>query len=205
MADNVTAATQSAGFDRSGGFGATEQKTENSDQIRELLDQVRDLMIEDGADAATAEALTNYARPATPAIAGNLADLMRMGQIAVTGKVDTPVGEPDIEASDLNEAFAEPPAPDLNTGLQTPMGQIDEEGNPTGANVGDEDGGNAGGSRGGRSRGAEADEEADDDGGSDYQSMTKADLQAEADSRGVAVSSSMTKAEMIEALEEDDQ
>lgn len=130
MADNVTAATQAAGFDRSAGFGATRQSDDNSDEIRRLLDQVQQLMIEDGADPATAEALTNYARPNTPALAGNLADLNRMGQIAVTGKVDTPPGQADIPATELTEAFAEPPAPDLNTGLQTPMGQIDAEGNP---------------------------------------------------------------------------
>lgn len=139
MADNVTAGTQAAGFDRTAGFGATEQKSENSDRIAELLDEVRDLMVEDGADPATAEALTNYARPVRPAITGNLADLHRMGQIAVTGQVETPPGEPNIEATDLKEAFAEPPAPDLNTGLQTPMGQVDAEGKPTGDNVGEGD------------------------------------------------------------------
>lgn len=128
MADKVTAGTKPTGIDRTAGFGATEQKSDNAEQIAELLDQVRDLMVEDGADPATAEALTNYARPNTPAVAGNLADLMRMGQIAVKGEIDTPVGEDQVETSDLADAFVEPPAPDLNTGLQTPMGQIDGEG-----------------------------------------------------------------------------
>lgn len=178
MADNVTAGTQAAGFDRSAGFGATEQKNDNADQIAELLDQVRDLMIEDGADPATAEALTNYARPATQAVAGNLADLMRMGQIAVKGEVDTPPGQADIPATDLKEAFAEPPAPDLNQGLQTPMAQIDDEGNPvTGPKA---DAGGAGGLDG----------------------MTKAELVDEAERRGVEVSSSWTKQEIIDALNE---
>lgn len=175
MADNVTAGTKAAGFDRSAGFGATEQKTDNDDRIRELLDQVQELMIEDGADPATAEALTNYARPNAPAIAGNLADLNRMGQIAVTGKVDAPPGQADIPASDIKEAFAEPPAPDLNQGLQTPMGRIDGEGKPLEGNVGG-------------------------DGGSDYDSMTKAELQEEADRRGVEYTTADTKADLINKL-----
>jgi hypothetical protein len=170
MADNVTAGTQAAGFDRAGGFGANEQKDDNSDQIRQLLDQVQELMIEDGADPATAEALTNYARPAQVVFSGNLADLNRMGSIAVEGRVHTPPGQADIEATDLKEAFAEPPAPDLNTGLQTPMGQIDGEGKPV-------EGGN---------------------GGSD--SRTKSEIQAELDERGVAYSSSDTKSELLEKL-----
>jgi hypothetical protein len=127
-------------------------------------------MVEDGADPATAEALTNYARPATPAIAGNLADLNRMGQIAVTGKVDTPPGQADIPATNLEEAFAAPPAPDLNTGLQTPMGQIDAEGNPV-----------------------EGTSSASD-------SRTKAELQAELDARGIEYTSSETKADLIAKL-----
>lgn len=166
MADELTAASRAAGF------GATEQKSDNSDQINDLLNQARDLMIQDGTDPATAEALTNYARPASPAVAGNLADLMRMGQIAVKGSVDTPPGQADIPATNLEEAFAEPPAPDLNTGLQTPMGQIDGEGNPIGGN-----------------------------GGSDTSSMTKAELQAELDNRGIEYSSSATKAELQELLD----
>jgi hypothetical protein len=170
MADNVTAGTQAAGFDRAGGFGATEQRDDNSDQIRDLLDQVQQLMIEDGADPATAEALTNYARPAQQSIAGNLADLNRMGQIAVTGKVDTPPGQKDIPATDLSEAFAEPPAPDLNTGLQTPMGQVDADGNPV------------------------------DGGGGNGDSRTKAEIQAELDDRGIAYTSSDTKAELLAKL-----
>ena len=182
MADNVTAGTQAAGFDRAGGFGSTEQKSDNAEQIAQLLDQVRDLMVEDGTDPATAEALTNYARPATQQLAGNLADLMRMGQIAVKGEVDTPAGEANIPASDINEAFATPPAPDLNQGLQTPMGQIDAEGKPTGANVGE--GGDGG-------DGAEA---APD-------TRTKADLQAELDAAGIDYSSSDTKAELLAKLE----
>lgn len=108
--------------DNAAGFGATAQSSDNSDQIRRLLDQVQDLMIEDGADPATAEALTNYARPATPAYAGNLADLNRMGQVALQGSIDTPPGQADEETTNITDAFKEPPAPDLNTGLQTPMG-----------------------------------------------------------------------------------
>lgn len=117
--------------DNAAGFGATAQTDNNSEQIADLLDQVRDLMVEDGADPATAEALTNYARPASITLSGNLADLNRMGQVVLQGKIDTPAGQPDEETSSLEEAFKEPPAPSLApAGLQTPMGQIDGEGNP---------------------------------------------------------------------------
>ena len=171
MPDEVTASRDAAS-----GFGATAQTNDNAEQIADLLDQVRDLMIEDGADAATAEALTNFARPATPAFAGNLADLNRMGQIAVTGKIDTPPGEDDIETTDISDAFVEPPAPALApAGLQTPMGQIDAEGNPV---------------AGAEGRGA---------GG--LSAMTKAELLDEASARGVDVSASASKAEIIAALE----
>lgn len=174
MADNV--------IDRAGGFGSTEQKTDNADQIRELLDQVQELMIEDGADPATAEALTNYARPASPAYAGNLADLNRMGQVAVQGSIDTPPGEPDIETSSLEDAFDfVPPAPDLNTGLQTPMGQVDAEG---------------------RAVGAEVEAGAGSGDGSDLDSMTKSELLDEAGSRGIEVSSAWTKQEIIDRINE---
>lgn len=170
MADEMTAASRAAGF------GATEQKTDNSDQISELLDQVRDLMVEDGADAATAEALTNFARPTSITYAGNLADLNRMGKIAVRGEIDTAAGEKNIPATDLSEAFAQPPEPDLNQGLQTPLGQITGEGEPTGTTVGDTT-----------------------DASSD--TRTKADLQAELDAQGIEYSSSDTKSELLAKLE----
>ena len=84
--------------------------TDNSAKINDLLDQVRDLLAEDGTDSATAEALTNFARPAAPAYAGNLADLNRMGQVVVQGKIDTPPGEDDEKTTDVKAAFKEPPA-----------------------------------------------------------------------------------------------
>ncbi|HYH48306.1 MAG TPA: Rho termination factor N-terminal domain-containing protein [Acidimicrobiia bacterium] len=162
--------------DNAQGFGATSPTGSNDEEIRRLLDQVQQLMIDDGQDPATAEALTNYARPASPAIAGNLADLNRMGQVAVQGRIDTPAGQPDEEASSLEAAFKEPPAAaNPATGLQTPMGQIDADGNPTGGTVGD-------------------------DSGPDLSSMTKAQLEEEAGRRGVEVSSGMTKQEMIDAI-----
>lgn len=98
MADKVTTTKKDAGA------------TDNSAKIADLLDQARDLMVEDGADPATAEALTNFARPGTPAIVGNLADLQRMGAIAVTGMMPTPPGQDDLETTDTGDAFVEPPA-----------------------------------------------------------------------------------------------
>jgi hypothetical protein len=166
MADEVTAATKAAGFDRSGGFGATEQKSENADRIRELLDEAQSLMIEDGMDPATAEALTNHARPASIVYSGNLADLNRMGQVALQGKIDTPPGQEDVPASDLGEAFAQPPQPDLNTGLQTPMGQTDDSGKAE-----------AGGTGSDMTK-DEIKAELDDRGIEYTSSMTKAELQA---------------------------
>jgi T4 recombination endonuclease VII, dimerisation len=157
--------------DNAAGFGASAQTDNNSQQIADLLDQVRDLMVEDGQDPATAEALTNFARPTSPAIAGNLADLNRMGQIAVQGSIDTPVGQDSEQTTNIQDAFKEPPAPALApAGLQTPMGQIDGEGNPV------TDAGNGGDSR------------------------TKAELQAELDSRGIPYTSSDTKADLVAKL-----
>ncbi|MCA1846245.1 MAG: hypothetical protein LC792_24235 [Actinobacteria bacterium] len=164
--------------DNAQGFGATAQTDNNNDQINDLLDQVRDLLAEDGADPATAEALTNFARPASPAIAGNLADLNRMGQIAVTGKMDTPPGQDDVATTDINDAFKEPPAAALApAGLQTPMGQIDADGNPIG---------------GGGGPTATAPANGD--------TRTKSDLQAELDAKGIAYTSADTKADLIAKL-----
>lgn len=157
--------------DSAQGFGATSPSGKNDDQIRELLDQVQELMIEDGADPATAEALTNYARPATVTLSGNLADLNRMGQVVLQGKIDTPPGQVDEETSNTDDAFKEPPAPpNPATGLQTPMGRIDAEGNPVSG------------------------------GGGNGDSRTKSEIQAELDSRGIAYSSGDTKAELLEKL-----
>lgn len=83
---------------------------DNSAKIAGLLDQVRDLMVEDGADPATAAALTDFARPGTPQIVGNLADLQRMGAIVVTGTMPTPPGQDDLKTTNTGDAFVEPPA-----------------------------------------------------------------------------------------------
>lgn len=87
-----------------------DKPTDNSAKIADLLDQARDLMVEDGADLATAEALTNFARPGSPDIVGNLADLQRMGAIAVTGTMPTPPGQDDLKTTNTADAFVEPPA-----------------------------------------------------------------------------------------------
>lgn len=188
--------------DSAAGFGATEQTDNNSEEIRRLLNQARDLMIEDGTDPATAEALVGYAMPVAPAFSGNFADLNRMGQIAAQGQIETPPGQDNVQTSNLNDAFTNTNPPGVHEAtqdtagggdLQTPMAQIDEEGNPTGDT---EDGGDGGG-------GDAAADDGGDDGGGDQpvdDSMTKAELEAEANRRGISVTSSMTKAEMIEAI-----
>lgn len=169
--------------DTAAGFGATAETNDNRDQINQLLDQVRDLLAEDGVDYATAEALTNFARRGEPAIVGNLADLQRMGAIAVTGKIPAdslpgPGHHEEVATTNVNDAFATPPASDLSpAGLQTPMGRIDGDGRPLGGTEGDTGG----------------------DGG-DLNAMTKAELADEADRRGVEVTTSMTKQEMIDAI-----
>lgn len=87
---------------------------DNSAKINDLLAQVQDLMVQDGQDPATAEALTNFARSGSPPIVGNLADLQRMGAIAVTGEIPAnamPTGDQTAQkTSNVNDAFAEPPA-----------------------------------------------------------------------------------------------
>lgn len=109
MTDKVTASKAPAKK------AAASDDTDNSDKIADLLDQVRDLMVEDGADPATAEALTNFARSGSPQIVGNLADLQRMGAIAVTGEMPVnamPAGDQAAqETSSIEDAFAEPPGP----------------------------------------------------------------------------------------------
>ena len=101
--------------DTASGFGATAESNDNQQQINNLLDQVRDLLAEDGVDYATAEALTNFARRGSAPIVGNLADLQRLGAIAVEGQIPAnamPTGDQaSIETSNIQDAFAEPPAP----------------------------------------------------------------------------------------------
>lgn len=213
MADQVTGTGRTAnGGDTAAGFGATAETNDNNDQINQLLDQVRDLLIQDGRDAATAEALTNFARPAGITITGNYADLQRMGQIINQGRMaanSQAPGNPqeEEETSNIEDAFRPPPPPNLApAGLQTPMGTIDEDGNPTGGTTDDEgygdsgeegDGGVAAAADTGTADTGEEEEEEEED----LSSMTKAELEAEAEARGVRVSSSMTKQEMIDAIE----
>lgn len=101
MADKTTATKKASTTD-----------TDNQAKINDLLDQARDLMVEDGQDPATAEALTNFARGGSPAIVGNLADLQRMGAIAVTGEIPVnamPTGDQAaIQTTNIDDAFAEP-------------------------------------------------------------------------------------------------
>jgi Ca2+-binding RTX toxin-like protein len=103
MADKTTASKSSAKA------GADTQT-----KINDLLQQVQDLMVEDGQDPATAEALTNFARQGSAPIVGNLADLQRMGAIAVTGEIPAnamPTGDQAVQkTSNIEDAFAEPPA-----------------------------------------------------------------------------------------------
>lgn len=103
MADKVTATKKAS---------TTTETTDNKAKINDLLQQVQDLMVEDGQDVGTAEALTNFARSGEPAIVGNLADLQRLGAIAVTGEIPAnamPTGDQGvIETTNIEDAFAEP-------------------------------------------------------------------------------------------------
>lgn len=103
MADKATPSKTSA---------SKSDTTDNSAKIHDLLAQAQDLMVEDGMDPGTAEALTNFARPGSPAVVGNLADLQRMGAIAVTGEVPVnamPTGDQGVQqTSNIQDAFAEP-------------------------------------------------------------------------------------------------
>lgn len=87
---------------------------DNTDAINAKLDEARDLMVEDGMDEGTANALIGFARPAEPSIVGNFADLQRMGAIAVSGKLPAnsmPAGQDQAatDTSSINDAFAAPP------------------------------------------------------------------------------------------------
>ena len=116
MADKATSSSKStANKDTASGFGAT-PTSNNAEKVNSLLDQVRDLLVEDGNDYATAEALTNFARQGSPPIVGNLADLQRMGAIAVEGEIPAnamPTGDQTPQqTSNIQDAFAEPPQSD---------------------------------------------------------------------------------------------
>ncbi len=165
--------------------------TDRSREIDEALDRARDLMVEDGMDEGTANALIFAARPPRINVSGNLADLNRMGMIGVKGEMVTPEGEENVQTSDLQEAFVEPPPMPTDAELAAQAGTRPEE------NAGEEPGavedpGSTSPEEGGGGGGAEQSAVSD--------SMTKAELQAEAARRNVTVDESMTKAQMIDAI-----
>jgi len=157
---------------------------ENSDAIKAKIAELKDLLVEDGMDANTADALLFAVQPSDQGtIVGNLADLQRMGAIAVTGEIPQnamPEGDQDaIETTNIQDAFAEPPA-------QPTQEELDAQ---------------AGVSPGTANRNDEAASDTGDSGdGSVDMTMTKDELVAEANNRGVAVDDSMTKQQIIDAI-----
>lgn len=174
MPDAVTAT-------KTGTTEATPVATNNNDKVNALLDEARDLLVEDGMDPASADAFTNFARPGSPSIVGNLADLQRMGAIAVTGEMPTPPGQDNLTTSDINDAFVAPPEAGPTEAAKD-MTQISADA----AEAEEED--------------VEPPPETETAETGSYEDMTVAELQAELDTRGVEYSSGDRKADLIEKL-----
>lgn len=104
MADKVT--TTNTDADK-----AAEDRKKALKAINDKLDEARQLMVESGMPAGTADAMLNAARPNDPSagVVGNLADLQRMGAIVQTGIMPTPPEVEDLETDDIKDAFAESP------------------------------------------------------------------------------------------------
>lgn len=152
-------------------------------EINAKIDELRDLLVESGQmDEATAEASLFAVRPGDGGtIVGNLADLQRMGAIAVTGEIPAmamPEGDQGtIETTNIQDAFAEPPSVD---------GEIDPNtGQPRVENRGEV---------------LEPTDQARPDTQPVSESMTKQELLDEASRRGVTADDSMTKADIISAI-----
>lgn len=177
----------------------TAASDERRAQINDLLDQARDLMVEDGMDLNTANAVLHGARPNTRGThRGEIGDLHRMGQIVNEGIVATPPGVPDIETNDITDAFEKKETPDADGSRLALSNTIDADSPAALA-------------------GAESTEDdkllsvANDEpkyrlpegsGGGGGGSQTKADLQAELDRRGVEYPASATKADLQALLGE---
>ncbi len=151
----------------------------NNDAINAKLDEVRELMVEDGMSEDSADALLGFARPSDGGlVVGNFADLQRMGMVAVEGKIvknampaDQDQGE--VETSNLEDAFAEPPVQPTDEELSRQAGTL-----PSNTRSDEENAARASG------------------GGS----STKAELLEQARAQGIEVNDSMTKAEIQEKL-----
>lgn len=78
-----------------------------SERTRAALKELKAAMEEDGADPGTVEAQLAGIVPGVGEehVRGNMADLMRMGAIAQTGKLPMGSGREDVETDDISEAF----------------------------------------------------------------------------------------------------
>lgn len=151
-------------------------------ELNDLLDQVKQKMQDMGADPGTADALIQAARPPEMTIVGNLADLQRMGSIAVNQEIPTAPTETNIESTDINDAFK-------LTDQQEEQQRINEaelfgETRTLATSVVNE---------GTPGTGEPAQSDVSD-------SMTKADLLNTAMERGVSANDGMTKQEIIDAI-----
>lgn len=194
MADQMTSTTSSSTTTTS-----TTDAPDLTAEINAKLDEVRELMIESGMSPDGADAALFAARQGTPVIVGNFADLNRLGAIVVTGAYPTPVGTPDVETTDTDDAFVEPPFVGPNDVLINAMPPEHPVAMATADAVEKKiDGRGPGGVPNPVSGAARASTSSTS---SDLSSMTKQQLLDEADRRGViGVSESNTKAEILAAL-----
>jgi hypothetical protein len=111
---------------------------DNKSAIKAKVKELQDLLVEDGMDRTTAEAITFAAMPPSDNIVGNLADLQRMGAIAVTGSMPAPPLQEEEETTDTNDAFKKPRSSDIDED-RLALGRVDTgDSPPLGENAGEE-------------------------------------------------------------------
>lgn len=163
---------------------------DNADAIRQKIEELKSLLVDDGMDENTADALLFAVAPAETHVRGNLADLQRMGAIAVTGENPTGPALQGESTSDTSAAFVEPTEGKTDFLENVPQGAENEEGliegNSRVSSEGPTNVEDAG-------EGEQTQTVVND-------SMTKQELLDEATRRGVTADDSMTKAEIISAI-----
>ena len=112
MADETTATRSTSTADAKAKADSERAKKEvdHNKEINKHLDAAREAMVKSGMPIDQADAMLNSARPrGGGGLVGNFADLQRMGKIQAAGVIETPIGQEDIETSDIEDAFVEDP------------------------------------------------------------------------------------------------
>lgn len=91
MADKVTASSKKKGT------------TDPNERVEELLEELREAMIDAGKDEGTVDAILFAAQPDQVNVVGNLADLQRMGARVVDGSSGGQAVEEAVVVSSVSE------------------------------------------------------------------------------------------------------